>query len=75
MEIKPPAPDLTQASPRRPRLGALALLLIALAILLLVTLVAWISLWGGGIESATGEKKSARAITRPVTIGCMCIGC
>lgn len=61
MQIKPPEPEVVTTQQLRHRMGAMSLFLIGFAILLVVTLIAWLTLWGGGIKQAAQTDKVSPA--------------
>ena len=61
MQIQPPEPELMETRQLRRRVGAMSFCLIGLAVLLLVTLVAWLMLWGGGMKQAAKVDQAAPA--------------
>ena len=60
MQIEPPRPDGLETG-RRHRLGYMTTFLIGFAVLLIVTLAAWIMLWGGGVKRASHVDAPAPA--------------
>jgi hypothetical protein len=65
MEIRPPAPDPPATQHLRHRFGSITMVLIGFCVLLLVTLAAWILLWGGGIREAVKEDSTTSPGQRP----------
>lgn len=61
MQIEPPKPDTMDTGRLRHRLGYMTTFLIGFAVLLLVTLVAWFMLWGGGVKRASQVDSPAPA--------------
>ncbi len=62
MEIEPPQPTLPETGklPRRGR-GYLTVLLMWLGLLLVITLIAWVMLWSGGVKEAASEERGGGA--------------
>jgi hypothetical protein len=63
MEIDPPQPTFPDTAKDPPRgRGYLAVLLLWIGILLIITMIAWVMLWSGGVkQAASGDPGSAAA--------------
>lgn len=66
MQIEPPTPPSQPGTAIfRHRLGYMATLLIGVAVILLVTILAWFLLWGGGLKEAAESREEPPAVAPP----------
>jgi len=65
MRIEPPAPNRPETVGVRRRLGYMTTFIIGIAVILLVTLAAWITLWGGGVKRAQHVETPTPASSSP----------
>jgi hypothetical protein len=64
MQIQPPKPEQPETPQLRQKMGYMTTLVIWFLIILVITLVAWIMLWGGGIKQAVQANDEAHAEQR-----------